>query len=296
MSPFLKRFINGLGSALAIGGIVFAAMRLRDYSAELDLSRLDSWLFVAMGGLAIVYGSANFLLAEAWRQLLIQFGEYPSGKWAIRIYGISQIAKYLPGNIFHLAGRQAYGTSDGYDAKALAKSAVWELGLLAVVGGLFSLLAVPLLSDFVPLPVSWALFGFAMVAGKKCIDKIIGTAAGRAFVWQAIFLAISGGVFLVLLELLSGGIQVSSMILPGIAAAYVVAWLAGLVTPGAPAGVGVREMVLLLLLSPILPESTLLLAVVLGRAVTVVGDVLFFMFAWISSLNVIQVHALDNES
>lgn len=59
---------------------------------------------------------------------------------------------------------------------------------------------------------------------------------------------------------------------------YVLAWLAGLVTPGAPAGVGVRELVLLFLLKGIVAEADLLLAVVLGRVVTVVGDFGFFVF------------------
>jgi uncharacterized membrane protein YbhN (UPF0104 family) len=61
--------------------------------------------------------------------------------------------------------------------------------------------------------------------------------------------------------------------------AYVVAWLAGLVTPGAPAGVGVREMVLIFLLGHAIPETELLPAVVVSRLVTVAGDVLFFAAA-----------------
>jgi len=45
--------------------------------------------------------------------------------------------------------------------------------------------------------------------------------------------------------------------------------------PGAPAGVGVRELVLLFLLKNVVAEAELLLAVVLGRLVTVMGDLLF---------------------
>jgi uncharacterized membrane protein YbhN (UPF0104 family) len=45
----------------------------------------------------------------------------------------------------------------------------------------------------------------------------------------------------------------------------VIAWLAGLVITGAPAGVGVRELVPLYLLEGYVMETNLLLAVVLGR-------------------------------
>jgi glycosyltransferase 2 family protein len=58
---------------------------------------------------------------------------------------------------------------------------------------------------------------------------------------------------------------------------YILAWLVGLVTPGAPAGMGVRELVLLFLLSDQLSETVLLLAVILGRMVTVTGDLFFFI-------------------
>ena len=58
--------------------------------------------------------------------------------------------------------------------------------------------------------------------------------------------------------------------------AYVIAWLAGLVTPGAPAGIGVREAVLLFLLGNVLPHADLLLAVLIGRMVTVFGDTIYF--------------------
>jgi uncharacterized membrane protein YbhN (UPF0104 family) len=63
----------------------------------------------------------------------------------------------------------------------------------------------------------------------------------------------------------------------------VLAWLLGLITPGAPAGVGVRELVLLGLLSSFVPQSTILLATVVGRLVTIGGDLLFFGWGCLAS-------------
>ena len=77
---------------------------------------------------------------------------------------------------------------------------------------------------------------------------------------------------------------VSSVSIPGlelviVCGAYVIAWLAGLVTPGAPAGVGIREIVLYAILHPFINEADLLTAIVFGRIITVVGDVLFYILA-----------------
>ena len=61
--------------------------------------------------------------------------------------------------------------------------------------------------------------------------------------------------------------------------AYVIAWLAGFLVPGSPAGLGVREVVLLYLLSGHYPESTLLILILASRIVTTFGDVLFYLAA-----------------
>jgi uncharacterized membrane protein YbhN (UPF0104 family) len=52
--------------------------------------------------------------------------------------------------------------------------------------------------------------------------------------------------------------------------------LAGFVVPGSPAGVGVREAVLVLTLEPHLPSDGALLLALSLRLVTTFGDLLFF--------------------
>jgi len=42
MSPILRRALHWTGSALALLGIIFVALRLHDYGAELDFSRFDT--------------------------------------------------------------------------------------------------------------------------------------------------------------------------------------------------------------------------------------------------------------
>jgi hypothetical protein len=94
---------------------------------------------------------------------------------------------------------------------------------------------------------------------------------------EVLFLAFSGGMFAALLALIGGDSEIHLQTWLLIGGAYIIAWLAGFVTPGAPAGVGIREMVLLLLLKGYIVETDLLMAVLLGRLITVVGDFLFFV-------------------
>jgi glycosyltransferase 2 family protein len=111
------------------------------------------------------------------------------------------------------------------------------------------------------------------------LRRFAGREPAWAFAWQMLFLLISGTVFVSLLGVIAGGEEMATQHWLAIGGAYVVAWLAGLVTPGAPAGVGIREMVLLFLLKGLVIDTDLLLAVLLGRLVTVSGDLVFFLGA-----------------
>lgn len=57
-----------------------------------------------------------------------------------------------------------------------------------------------------------------------------------------------------------------------ITAAYIIAWVLGFVIPGAPGGIGVREMALTLLLAPVTGRDSIVVLGVLHRLVTVAGD------------------------
>lgn len=275
----LRQKLHWLGSGLALIGVVFVAIRLHAYWIDLDFSRvtLSIWLSIAL--FAVLYGLANLLLASAWWHLLIHFGAPVTKVGSVKIYGISQLAKYLPGNIFHLAGRQALGMAAGISASALAKSTLWELGLIALTGTMFSWLILPLLFPaYSEVASAIFLLGSAWITAN-ILQRFAGRQTALAFIWQILFLAISGGIFVALLGIIAGSEMIPAKLWLTIGGAYIVAWLAGLVTPGAPAGVGVREMILLLLLKGIMHEADLLMAILLGRLVTVAGDLLFFISA-----------------
>ncbi|CAO1661515.1 hypothetical protein [Salinicola sp. NYA28a] len=271
-----KRLLNCAGTALALAGIAFIGIRMNAYSQEIDFHKLDGLAWALLMLLSGVYATANLLLALAWWRLLVRFRLTTGIAGAVAIYGRSQLAKYVPGNVFHLAGRQALGLAAGLPGWAIAKSMVWELGLQAVAGASFGLLILPLLIVAFPVPVALVLFGLTIVAVGGLTRHRPLRELAQALLLQMAFLLVSAWVFTAILTGVLGQ-GLSGELMAMLCGAYVVAWLIGFVTPGAPAGVGIRELVLLFLLGNVIPEDTLLLAVVLGRVVTILGDVWFFM-------------------
>lgn len=269
-----RHFLHLLGGGLGLAGVAFVAQRLYGYAHQIDLARYGAAPWAALLALALLYGAANVLLARAW-WLQLRFLQGSAGwRWGLWAYAISQLGKYVPGNIFQFAGRQALGMAAGLPAGPLAKSVVWELGSIALAGALFGVLALPFL--WPPLPLWVAAAGFAMLTSAVLLVAgfMLARAVAFAFAWQVVFLVTSGAIFVCTLWLVTGQAPAAPL---GVGGAYIVAWLAGLVTPGAPAGIGVREAVLLFLLGSVASPADLLLAVLLGRCITVVGDLVFFL-------------------
>ena len=279
VSPRLKRILHWAGSTLSVAGVVFVVIKLSEYSGQIDFSRFTYRHWMVLVALTIIYATANVFLSLAWKRLLQHFRISVRSMWAFRTYGVSQLAKYVPGNIFHLASRQSIGQAAGLPAWPLAKSAVWELCIISVTGAMFGILVLPYFIPAVSLFLATVTFLGVLTIVATGLGKFVGLSIAYAVGWYVLFLMVSGIIFVGLLTLL---MQENSTVLlqaSSLTGAFVVAWLAGLVTPGAPAGVGVREFVLMVLLKGSVFEPALLLAVLLGRFVTVGGDLLFFLIA-----------------
>lgn len=273
----MKKALYWVGGALGILGLGFVGFKLYEYAGQIDLARYSAATWIGLAALALVYGAASFAMAAAWREVMIFLGVRLNMRWVFAIYGISQLAKYVPSNIFQFAGRQALGAAAGLPSWPLLKSVFWELASLSSAGALFALLVLPALIPGLP---AWSglLFYAAGFAATVLIGRrLFGPALARAWMWHAAFLALAGFSFVLVLVAVTGHWWGETALV--VCGAYLIAWLAGLLTPGAPAGVGVREVVLYALLHTMLSQADLITAIVLGRIVTVSGDVIFYLLA-----------------
>ena len=270
-----KKLFRWLGLGLSILALIFLVEKLKGYSAQIDGFQIIS-LALPLIALSIAYAAANLALAFAWRNLLRHLGVTVSGRWATGVYGISQLAKYVPGNIFHFVGRQALGIQAGISSGPLAKSALWEIGLLATTGSMAILLVVPYLVSGSVALFTFTLFGLVVFSGVWLANRLSGRWIAVAMLWQIVFHCIAALIFLALLLFITPVPQPEFALVCG---AYILAWLAGLLTPGSPAGIGIREVVLLALLQSTTSGVDLLLAISLSRLITVSGDISFYLYA-----------------
>ena len=271
-----KNLFRWIGSGLSVVAVVFVIDKLKNYGDQIDFTAFATLAFPILG-LAVVYGLANSLLAFAWKELLTYFGEHISAPLAIRIYGRSQLAKYVPGNFFHFFGRQALGLEAGLSGWPLAKSAVWEVGILIFAGSTFITLILPYFIKGFPVSLAFLFFSIVVLTLTWVSNHWFSKRIAKAMGWHLVFLILTGTIFLTVLLLIAPAEISSGPVLVFICASYVVSWLVGFVTPGAPAGAGIREVALFALLRPFFSEPDLLSAVIFGRIITLGGDVLFYL-------------------
>jgi len=291
-----KQWIKGLGFLLSLVAVGFVATRFVQYWEELELSGLGAIDWIALAGLGLVYALISVFLGLAWWKMLLHLKPESevdddaviSPFWAVYAYGYSQIGKYLPGNVLHFAGRHVLGMAAGYRHARLIYSTILELALLLVSGLLLTLLLLPVLGLHHGLAaLAYALVFVLVYVGLKLRSSIH---LSHALALHSLFLLLTGILFVLVLALIDPAFDWSLRSAMLILAAYVLAWLIGMLTPGAPAGLGIREVVLLFLLGPIVNQSELLLAILLSRVVSLTGDLLFFAAAVIVKPKLLAGH------
>lgn len=288
MSGAGGRLARWAGGALALVSLLFLARRawqvrasFADWPAGALWAALAAALLSAAGGVALVV---------AWRALLDRHGggPLPFGR-AFVLHAGTQVAKYIPGNIFQYAGRHLQGRREGIPHGALVLSALGEAAGLGCVAGA-TVCAGAAWAGELSAPAGTA-GGAACLLAYPFVQRALawggrrGSAAGVAApgpMAGADLSALAGhlGFFLCATAAFTtsalpwGGAQGAH---PGaLAAACAAAWLAGFLTPGAPAGLGVREAVLVVALEGSLGRTGALGAAALYRLATTLGDGLLY--------------------
>ena len=296
-----KKIAFYFGSFLVIVSLVFIGNRLLQHWHQLETWSPDNgiWIVTAIGVGSVAYGLVSFFLASAWRQLLISL--IPDSLDAITlqaIYARSQIAKYIPGNIMHFAGRHVMTRKLGLAHKPIATSTFCEiLGLLLASGTIATLGStvygfwneffstrrmIQLIIGVLTVAILIKFFESSLLKRLPVLKSLINhTALHFAFIGAygkyLLFFILTGTILLALTSVISGAVNFEHAV--AIITTFAVAWIAGFITPGAPSGIGIRESIMTFSLDKILATHEGVIIAVLFRIITVLGDVLFLLFA-----------------
>jgi hypothetical protein len=252
---------------------------------------------LAMSAATALYVVAMVVGGGAWYALMHRPNDERRWSVAITVVLIAQFAKYLPGNVAQLAGRVALARYYGFDgARSIAAIAI-ESALALLAAALIA--TITLSSDdwilsggptrFVPSPALVAILIGLLTAGV-----VLGATRSRVrqFCIRALdwwrrsapsrgALAVSFGLVVLAQVLVALGLYVvaGQIFSAGtgrfgwVAGSMALAWMVGFLTPGAPGGLGVREAVLVAMLTRVSNPAVAVAIAVSFRGVTTLGDI-----------------------
>lgn len=246
--------------------------------------------------ISYVFLFLNFLIfVEGWRNIMIKFGHSISFKNAFWIISSSQIAKYVPGGIWFALGRVYLGKSRNLKEENVALSVVVETGLTFLVGILLFLLSVSFVSQKIFANFLYIIpifFLFLLVLYPPILNRVINFALKilkkpniKITVSYSQILKLSIYFFGLWIAQIIGFYFVINAIYPmpiskifTLSATYTLSWMTGFVVIFAPGGLGVREGMMTLLLSPILPAPLAIAISFIARIwITLFEIVIFFV-------------------
>lgn len=224
-------------------------------------------------------GMLNYALL--WHNILQRLGAKISRMEAVRIWFLSQIMRYAPGNVWYFLGRSYLAQRVGIKIHPLSQSLVFELlqtltaALLVTIFSLlfwqeqdklawWTLLVIPLIfifawPQFLQRLIGWLFRKMGQITGTVTLTRqdLFVLLPGYCFTW------ISFGIGVYLLTLAMYPLSLSA--LPTVIGIFALAWVLGFLSFITPSGIGVREGILTYLLAFLMPAHVALLVALLAR-------------------------------
>ncbi|MGK7940331.1 MAG: YbhN family protein [Crocosphaera sp.] len=251
------------------------------------------WLFLAL----IITLLAHIWSAIVWINILKLFKQYCSYKWGLKIYLVTNIYKYLPGNIGHFYGRISAVSKQGVSLSVASFTVLLEPLLMAAAALLMALLShsvgliettkninILFLQFFLLATVLLGIHPIFINGVIRFLKKIkspnnkedetiyLEKYPGIILMGEMVFLLLRGfGFILVMMAFVSLNFYQIPIIISG----FSFAWLLGLIIPGAPGGFGVFETSIIALLKiSDFPIEVILTTTAIFRIISILAELM----------------------
>ncbi|MEC4805406.1 MAG: UPF0104 family protein [Jaaginema sp. PMC 1079.18] len=278
---------------LILGSVLFFLLAtLKENWQQAIAIRLDarSWQKLAIATVIILI--AHTWSGWVWGKILAQLDRPVSSTWAIRVYLKTNIAKYLPGNMWHFYGRIKAAQQQQIPWDCATVSIFLET-LLMAIAGLIIALAYPtsywlyqlLLGAAIALtihpqglnPILQFLTRLKLKNDAPTRSPTLKCYPLLSLLGELLFLLCRGaGFYCIMLAITTIN---SQQILP-LFSAFSAAWVLGLIVPGAPGGIGIFESTAIALLGDTFTPGIVLGSVALYRLINTLAEALGALLAW----------------
>jgi len=292
-----------IGILLTIISFIYIAYIILNYRYDtIPFHKYSLFLLISTFFLFTVINTITLFISSIIWKFILEFSSRKkiNTKEIINVYIKSNISKYLPGNVMLYISRNFLGEKLGWDRKKILYSSLLEL-FLGTLFTFFIFIIFIVLSDktdlnrlkllinynYIYLFILIAVFfiiGFLIwgIKSKKlqllfsyAKFKEIKNLLLKCFSLYSINFIITSSIIIWVFYLYTE-IPLSANNIILITGSSVIAYFIGFIAVGSPAGIGIRESIIIILLSPICNPASILIALAILRLTGIIGDVLAY--------------------
>lgn len=304
LKPYLRWIILG-------GTLFFLITAFKNNWQEVAAIRIATlgWLTLAIA--LCVTLLAHIWSGWVWTWILEEFNQTVNIPQFVRVYLQTNIAKYLPGNVWHYYGRISAAKTAGIPTSIAALSVLLEPLLMAAAAIVLALLGIQstiaLTQSYIQLLLFFVLAGVLLAIHPHLLNlamrllsrmKFKSTTTNtsdrvlcqiKRYPWRPLlgelgFVGLRGTGFLLTLLAI---IPLSIERIPLLFAAFSLAWVLGLVIPGAPGGLGVFEVTAIALLQHSFSTGAVISAIALYRFISITAEAAGAGLAWLNERSIV---------
>lgn len=294
-----KNIIKIIGNIVTILAIFFVLKKL--ISSDIDYSTLFQFKNIIPVLIIVIIQSIIVITNNyPWKKLVELFSNVSIPfKDSIVVYVKSNLLKYVPGNVFQYVGRNGLAVKKGIPHIEVASATLVDVGMTVLSALLISIfflydyiftfivknnyvlyILLGILAFLVILAIIFFLFKekvtsyfskYAYLLHPRSLKTIF-----ICLFYYIIVMMISSLMYIITLVYILD-VPLDFSLFLKLFSAYTLSWLVGFITPGAPAGIGIKEAVMVGVTGGLLNISTITLSMVILRVLTTISDALAFI-------------------
>jgi uncharacterized membrane protein YbhN (UPF0104 family) len=289
------RVARAVVAVLVLAAVAIALVRTW-HSVSHQIGRLPLWSVPCAVLLVLL---ALVPTVAAWRILLADLGSKVPLSAAVGVFFVGQLGKYLPGSLWVVLAQSDLASRYGVPRRRTAVASLVQVGISIVVGLAMGVLAVPALVaggvdktwllTLVAVPIGAAILhppilNRLVALGLRLLRReplehefsrraVAGAAAVSAVAWLLF------GLQLWVLAVALGAPPGRALLAAGFG--YGLAAAIGLLIVVVPAGLGARDVAIVLTLSTMMPRSAATAVAIVSRFVVLLSDVIAATAGWL---------------
>lgn len=296
----IKKTLNIFGNVISIFAIYFVIKKLLDSSLDYSIIFKQKNI-VAILFIILILSLIVITNCFPWKTLVeLLSNKMVPWKESIQVYVKSNLLKYLPGNVFQYVGRNQLALKLNLSHIQVATATVIDVAVNVLAGVLISsiyffrngttylkishdtyrLMVIILLFCFIAFLILCYCFRKKIAALIRKYDYLLTFSTIKVvficLFYYVITMLIQSLLFIFVLVYVLN-VSLTMDLFFKLFSAYTFSWLVGFLTPGAPAGIGVREAVMASAAGGLVNESTITFAMVIFRVLTTMADGVAFL-------------------